>query len=578
MNRPNPDNFLVRLWNLLGSHPLATLTGLVVAQTVLTFWRGELWYIDEVRHASALQNMLRSGNYFYLELAGQPYPDKPPLYFWLLSILAKLFNTDQAPIFFIAVAVSGVLFSYSTYALARRVAGLDRQPSLLCALTLLGTFFFLARCHSPRMDLLFSAFINFSAVCFFVGWSRPGFQPWLIAGGVFTALAVLTKGPLALAFPAFAGLAWLAWQKNLRRLFSRDVTVAVGVVAVILGGWIWACYLKGGMDLLHKIFIDQLLHRAVAAPDNHRAAHPFYFYILTMAEMWFPWTLLLFFLPWKKLFSGSTRAELLASRGRPEGGGVSFLWCVLLAELVVLSLMNYKIPIYVLVLFGPAAVLTGRALLQLPAAALRRLAVAMAAFSIMAGALLLAAQLIIINRVALSANFSVVERLLRPASWVEVVQGVGFVGGLLLALGVALFLLRRRSAGELVLITALGMALVTLPVFFLTRPSLDPINCPKEMCHEIRRRAADGYHVVSYQLAPVSGKHYIMGTLTCYTGFDLDYAADERELRDQLARRPKLLVLTGERTWKAWPDRPASLELVRHYEIGGQRWVLVAQN
>jgi|APGre2960657468_1045069.scaffolds.fasta_scaffold00123_20 4-amino-4-deoxy-L-arabinose transferase-like glycosyltransferase len=60
------------------------------------------------------------------------------------------------------------------------------------------------------MDLLFSVFMNFSVVGFFLGWSRPGWHPWVVAGGLFTALAVLTKGPLALAFIALAGVAGVA--------------------------------------------------------------------------------------------------------------------------------------------------------------------------------------------------------------------------------------------------------------------------------------------------------------------------------------------------------------------------------
>ncbi len=78
---------------------MLTLAALMAAQTALTFWRGELWRINEVRHASALRNILHSGNYLYLELAGQPYPDKPPLYFWLLAALAKLSGSDGPPIF-----------------------------------------------------------------------------------------------------------------------------------------------------------------------------------------------------------------------------------------------------------------------------------------------------------------------------------------------------------------------------------------------------------------------------------------------------------------------------------------------
>lgn len=61
----------------------------------------------------------------------------------------------------------------------------------------------------------------------------------------------------------------------------------MGAVAVILGGWVWSCYHKGGMQLMHTIFIDQLFI-ALAAPDSRRVTRPFYYYVWTLAQMPFP--------------------------------------------------------------------------------------------------------------------------------------------------------------------------------------------------------------------------------------------------------------------------------------------------
>ena len=94
----------------MGRHPVFTITLVMIGQTIFCFWRGGLWYTDEVRHASVLQNLLRSGHWLLLQMNGEPYVDKPPLYFWFVALLVKLFGTDRPPVFFVAAALSGWFF------------------------------------------------------------------------------------------------------------------------------------------------------------------------------------------------------------------------------------------------------------------------------------------------------------------------------------------------------------------------------------------------------------------------------------------------------------------------------------
>ena len=113
MDHPNTDNFLARLWNWMGRHPLLSITFFLAAQTGFSIWSGELWYPDEVRHASILQHLLHSDQWLLLQMHGAPYVDKPPVYFWFQAGLARLFGTDGPPIFFLSVALSGLFFLFS---------------------------------------------------------------------------------------------------------------------------------------------------------------------------------------------------------------------------------------------------------------------------------------------------------------------------------------------------------------------------------------------------------------------------------------------------------------------------------
>lgn len=86
-------------------------------------------------------------------------------------------------------------------------------------------------------------------------------------------------------------------------------------------------------------------------------AKPFYFYVWTLAQIRFPWTLLLFFLPWRRLVNRSARTAVMAARGGIAGSGAAWLWCALLPEILLIFSFHYKLPISVLIFFGPVAVL-----------------------------------------------------------------------------------------------------------------------------------------------------------------------------------------------------------------------------
>ncbi len=211
-------------------------------QTAFMLDSRALWFSDEIRYADAFSNLVNAKHWLVLHLNGQYYPDKPPLYFWFLW-LARLAMGQEGPmLFFLGAAVSGLLLVLATLALGRvvspRPAGNETTPTagpepravtLAAGLILLSTFYLVGVCHYSRMDLLFATLITLSHLCFFKAWQKPLAPVWAGLGGLLAALATLTKGPLGLAFPLLASLAYLLWIGRWRRLLRWDVALAAGL-------------------------------------------------------------------------------------------------------------------------------------------------------------------------------------------------------------------------------------------------------------------------------------------------------------------------------------------------------------
>jgi 4-amino-4-deoxy-L-arabinose transferase-like glycosyltransferase len=119
-------DFLDRTYGILARHPWWTLGLLLAAHTAWTMDCRALWFSDEVRYANAFENVVRAGKWLVLSLNGQPYPDKPPLYFWFLALLHTI--SRMPAVFFLGAALSGLAYLFATLGLTWNPEGtVNRQ-------------------------------------------------------------------------------------------------------------------------------------------------------------------------------------------------------------------------------------------------------------------------------------------------------------------------------------------------------------------------------------------------------------------------------------------------------------------
>ena len=85
------------------------------------------WPADEPRFALIAQDMLRSGDWLMPRVGGDLYPDKPPVFFWLLAAAMAVTGSVKLG-FLIPSLLSGIGTVLLVYDLLRRVRG-RKSPS-----------------------------------------------------------------------------------------------------------------------------------------------------------------------------------------------------------------------------------------------------------------------------------------------------------------------------------------------------------------------------------------------------------------------------------------------------------------
>jgi len=527
---PAAKNLLDHGFDALAFLPLLTLAAIVALQTWFTLDTRALWFSDEIRYANVYEHVANAGKWIVLYLNGVPYPDKPPVYFWLLAALHPLVGEASPKLFMLGAAVSGLLFVWATYLLAR-VTGEDKKTSLAAGLVLLTTFFTVGMMHYSRMDLLFATFITLSHLCLLKGWQKESAFGWIVAGFALAGIATLTKGPLGLAFPILSTVLFTIWRLRFKRLLGWDVAIGFGVMVSVCLAWVAAAYFTEDPDYLRNIFQQQIVKRAT---DTWHHGQPWWFYFGAFAGIMTPWTLLLVTVPWERLFGLQFYKNLWATR-QPERMGTAYLWITLLSGFALLSAVSIKLPVYLMPLLPPLAILMARGLMRLTPGRSR-----------------LMFRLFALLFAGTGGGLIYVQFFNNPFH-VDI-GGWQYLAAIAALCAVILWKAApRRAEGGLVLLTALVTAFI-LPLGIITAPSLDGIMSPKAQAVVMRSYIQNGFAPASYRI--------YSGTYTYYAKTNIFETNEWVELDDFVATHPDAVIAMRKKHWEEWAAKPGDMEIV----------------
>lgn len=325
---------------------------LAVCATLLFFaglGKRDLMKPDEPRVAGIAAEMARSGELVVPRLNGDPFLEKPPLYFWTLSAVFNLLGESSytARIASALAAICGVAL---VFILARSI-GLSPLTAFIAGFVLATSCEYFSLGRRCLIDMMLCLFTTATMVCFFhASRSLPGRAPWYVGFVMSLSCAVMTKGLVGLAIPVSALSIWLLVEKNFSRRAWYLLLISSALSFIPIGIWIWFLYNDLGWNGIYEIIWTNNFGRFIGSYQQHIA--PFYYYIKKFPEQFLPWT---FFLPIALIhhFREIRKQRKSFSLFLLAWFGVPFL---------LLSISAGKRGMYLLPLYPAAALLVGTAI------------------------------------------------------------------------------------------------------------------------------------------------------------------------------------------------------------------------
>ena len=312
---------------------------------------------DEGRYTNVALNMLDSGDWMRPMLHPEvEHWSKPPLTYWAIAASVSVLGRDE----FAARLPNALAFAATLFLLLWIGRRLTPQRAWLPPLVYATFVFPAVAMNIVTTDTLLSLWETLQLAAFVALWWAMDAQAerrarrllWLGAG-----LAFMTKGPpgLLLLAGCVGFAAWDQSWRGLARVFRWD-----GLLLFLVVGGAWYVDVAIHEPSVMRYFLVEEVVNRIATDKMHR--HEAWY---GGFKVYLP-TLLIGSLPWLPLLAWT------AWRGRHQGAAVfgernarRLLLCCIGLPLAVFMLSRSRLPLYVLPLFAPLAVLTALALAPL---------------------------------------------------------------------------------------------------------------------------------------------------------------------------------------------------------------------
>lgn len=335
---------------------LIVLVGLIIIGSGIGL--RDPWPADEPRFAAIARDMVVSGEWFFPRIGGVYYPDKPPVFFWLIAIFYKLSGSLRIAFLLPSLFASlGVLLLVQD--LGRRLW--NRSVGLGASIILLFAIQFTSSAKLAQIDMLLCFWVTLSIYALARHLLIAQNWPLYYCGFIAAGLGVITKGvgflPLLIFIP-FIISSYFGWNQ-LQHKWSWKWLLGPLLFFMVIALWLGPMLLlvQNSLDPALEAYRDNILFkqtggRYLRAWDHHE---PFWFYFTNVIPMmWLPLSLAL---PW--VFPKWLRAI----RARDQRIFILLTWAV--CVVLFFSFAKGKRGVYLLSILPVMALLTAPYLREL---------------------------------------------------------------------------------------------------------------------------------------------------------------------------------------------------------------------
>ncbi|MBP2667522.1 MAG: hypothetical protein H6Q76_2502 [Firmicutes bacterium] len=301
---------------------------LIVAAFIMFFQLGDfpLTDPDEPVYAQTAREMLAAGDMLSPRIYGDFWYDKPPMYYWLVAAASQVFGMGEFAARFPSALLAVIGSTYLYFSVSRLISVRAGVFSALILTTSL-EYFYLGKAAVTDMTLSFCMMV---ALLSFI-------EKRYMLFSLFTALAVVTKGPIGLFFAGAIVFLYLLVMNKWRDLRQMSIFHGILLFSVVAAPWyLFMSYFHGAA------FVDTFLgfHNVTRFTTPEHAGAYWYYYFPVLLIGFFPWTPILFQSFWASLTTNRKDRPIL----------IFFLiWAVVVFMFFSVSatkLISYILPMY----------------------------------------------------------------------------------------------------------------------------------------------------------------------------------------------------------------------------------------
>ena len=245
---------------------------------------------DEINFAEAAREMVLTGEYIQVQIGYEPFWEKPPFFIWLQAMCMHLFGISE-----FAARLPNAFAGAISLTLLYRLGATWRNHQFgvlwagVYAASFLPQFYF----RSGIIDPWFNLFI-FLGIERLIKASETTEIPTgpVLMSGIWTGLAVLTKGPAALVLVGAISFVFLVFKwKSIR--FKIYQPILFLILVGVIGFSYFLIEAASGNTQMVLDFIDYNFRLITKSEAGH--GQPFYYHAVVLLAGCFPMSLLFLF-------------------------------------------------------------------------------------------------------------------------------------------------------------------------------------------------------------------------------------------------------------------------------------------
>ena len=247
---------------------------------------------DAGKYATVAKEMFQNGDYINLTIHGDAYDQKPPMLFWLGALGFSIGGISN---FWFKFPVLLLVFAGFYWAFQLGKSLYNKRVGFLTATFLAFSLIYVLYSMDIHADTPLQAYVTLALWQLFEFIKTRKNKHWVLG---FTAigLAMLSKGPIGAAIPAFAVVGHIILKKDFRFLFDYRWFIGIILAFAVASPALIGLMNQFGWDGIKFFFWENNVGRITGT--YIKAINDPIFYVHNLLYLFLPWALLFFISTW----------------------------------------------------------------------------------------------------------------------------------------------------------------------------------------------------------------------------------------------------------------------------------------